>query len=443
MKRVSLLLASLFLVMLFTACGGNPSSVGESSDASGNLLGENDSTTAESTSTTSTVSETTETSTTASEMTTTTTTTATVTETSTTETTATEPVVTSDINIVDIVMQCDGCTLFLADNGDVYMAGFNIFDWSIQYRTPAVIFSGAKSIISEDNTQTISIVGNDNNYYIKGLAPDGTTYDTFTACMSDVDKAGNGLILKMDGSLYIWGSGTPPQLLNNVKDFYGASDSGYALTDSGDLYAWGSVCSSAASQPVCFATDVREAGFVSSDSWYITNSNVLYEVSKKDTYPSPVKVADNVKTANLNTESPAYITIDNKLYMWGYYNSSSYDNLDDWVDTPEFIADNVVQVASWYTNMYLDSSGNLITFGKNQEGSLLGIDQEINYSTEKNVILTGIQKLYFGLTSYAVTTDGDVYAWGGNWCFCAGVGSSPEALKYEEALLVPIKVVFP
>ena len=107
--------------------------------------------------------------------------------------------------------------------------------------------------------------------------------------------------------------------------------------------------------------------------------------------------------------------------------------------SPQKVAVHVVQVGSWYNNVYLDTQGNLITFGSNQSGRL-GTGKDGNYfSKEKNTILTDITKFYYSGCIFAINKAGEVYMWGDNLSFCGGVG---EISDFEYYINTPHKVLF-
>ena len=358
LKRMMIVWFSLLFVLVSTSCGAQR--IGSAATASANTYGDgsenSDTENSHSNSADVSTTESTSITTTTNASTTKSPTTTTSTTKSTSSATTSRSSSTSTIKIVDI-SQSYCRTMFLDSEGTVYFAGRDMFNTSkdLNKSKPVKIFSKAKWICKEeeDSFNILSIVDEKNTYYAMGIAPDGTKYPTFTPIMSDVKKASLGLILKQDNTLYIWGvfkdkyndgsipeldlnAQTPQVLLSDVKEYYGSYLHGYAIKNNGDLYTWGCIKSldNYGFIPIKITSDVREVGAFSSNEWYITNNgSVLYDMPfhkdayyhgdgpEKETIPQPVKIAEGVKTAWLNENSPAYITESDTLYMWGLYNT--------------------------------------------------------------------------------------------------------------------------
>ena len=105
------------------------------------------------------------------------------------------------------------------------------------------------------------------------------------------------------------------------------------------------------------------------------------------------------------------------------------------------------------SSLYIDSEGNLYTFGNNEYGQLgVGekIDEEgdlINFNTPQQIVVGNNEKVVQAgftnsytsslISTYAITESGDLYMWGGN--FNNNLGVDP----YSGAVLSPQKINFP
>lgn len=379
--------------------------------------------------------------------------------------------------IVDISVYNSHSALFLDSNGNVYFLGTELLAPYNVIENPQKIYSNAKQIFigSDDEylSEIIGIVDKNNNYYVKGKkAPDRNGYASFTKIASNVKKAGLGLILKQNNDLYIWGNytdfyntslpelqlnaNTPQLFLEDVKEFIGNYTHGYAITNNGDLYGWGIMVHGIDNFgfiPVKIASNVREVSRFEYLEWFITNNGELYLIPagnnirgigpEIEIFSEPVKCADNIKTACLNTNSPSYITLNDELYMWGLYNTAFQNYGDEdgkgmTMNPPEKVADHILQAYGYYNNMYLNAQGQLITFGGNQSGKLgIGISSGSYFAANKHTVLQNVTKLFYGSSIYVITTTGEVYTWGSNITYSGGEGpgnGQPEHLYSPRAI---------
>lgn len=225
-----------------------------------------------------------------------------------------------------------------------------------------------------------------------------------------------------DGSLFAWGSNQygllglgndaknsekPVYISENIKEVFADDNVTYAVTNNNNLYAWG-------------YNEYGQTG---------TGSNAAY-------INTPTKVnsiTGNIKKIYTIDKSTFALTDDGSVYAWGD-NTNGLLGLgvsDAIVNTPQkitsingFIEDLVVNKLK-FSVFALTADNSLYAWGDNQYGQL-GIENNngiINTPIKVNGINGYIQQIYTGVYStYALTDDNSVYAWGQNQNGQLGLG---------------------
>lgn len=268
---------------------------------------------------------------------------------------------------------CDG--LLLYGNGDVYSVNHarKVTDTTCKYDTYTKMLSNARYIFSYNCN--IVITKSNELYVWGGLMPTEGDNKTPRLLMSDVKSAIYKYIITNNGDLYVYGDfrtkdlntdkyniNNPKKILSNINSVSYDGSTTLALTNNGDLLKWDNVSVSSFiddnSKGLISTTlysGVKTFSSCQSDYCFITNTNDLYccgvftDIYNQDfSYPTPVKVASNVKSVSFIC-SLAYITYDNELYYFG--------------ETPLKIADNIRYVNSYYGAVYIDNNNNLYHCG--------------------------------------------------------------------------------
>ena len=283
----------------------------------------------------------------------------------------------------------------------------------------------------------------------------GTTISTGTRSSFAIDS---------EGYLYAWGDNTRGQLgvgragsrqwqlspirvegLSNVKAVSAGAYHTMAITESGELYAWGrnyfgqlGIGTGGARADISAPTRVTEisgpVAFVSAGSNHtaaITEAGRLYVWGVQTRIgdgqggrgfnPIPQHVMDNVAVVSAGDLHTMAIANDGRLYSWGS-TSAHHGQLGGGGRTPQHIKDNVVAVeAGNNTTLALTSDGFLYVWGLwNVNAMGMGTPSSRHERVMDNV--TAISST--GANFFAIRTDGSLWAWGRNNNGQLGVGTT-------------------
>lgn len=201
------------------------------------------------------------------------------------------------------------------------------------------------------------------------------------------------------GDLYMWGSNeygqlgngtttdsdTPIKIMSNVSSLSLGNVHSAAITKSGDLYMWG----------------YNYYGQLGNGT--TTDSN------------TPVKIMSNIASLCLGSNHSAVVTKSGDLYMWGWnYLRQLGDGTTTDSNTPLKIMSDVSSVSLGdYHSAAITKSGDLYTWGYNGYRQLgNGTTAAISYKPVK--IMSNMASASLGrYHSGAVTESGDLYMWGG------------------------------
>ena len=247
----------------------------------------------------------------------------------------------------------------------------------------------------------------------------------------------------------------------------------YAITEEGDLYAWGSdsvgklgmnVSSTLIPKKVPGISNVKQ---ISTGTKFNSDIHTLAVTEEGDLYAwgynsngelgdgtrtyksKPVKISgiSNVKKAVIGFYCSLAITENGDLYIWGL----NYDGRlglghtnDAIIPTKMTSLSNIVDISSGYGYyMAVASSGDLYTWGSNVTGQLgIGVSgSQYNIETPKKVNgISNVKSVSAG--SYhaaAVTKTGDLYTWGSNSGGQLGDGTGVS--KYSPTKIISISNV--
>lgn len=272
----------------------------------------------------------------------------------------------------------------------------------IIFSISSLFFISACSSSNSSNGGSIIV---DNKTAAKVLISDSTVY-----------------ALLSDGSLFSWGSNDygllgsgnsvvssdkPVYILGNIKDIFTGNDVVFAISNDNSLFAWGN-------------NNFGQTG---------TGNN-----AQSLNIPTKINgITGNIK--NIYTIAGAVFahTDDGSIYAWGD-NANGLLGLgvsDAIVNTPQkitsingIIKDLVVNYNN-FSVFALTEDNSLYVWGNNQNGQL-GIENSNGVTstpTKVNGITGNIKKIYAGdYSTYALTEDSSLYAWGNNQNGQLGLG---------------------
>lgn len=218
--------------------------------------------------------------------------------------------------------------------------------------------------VGTDNASIAVIKDNDSLWMLDKIQK------KFVKIMDDVRTVSVGYhhiaIVKMDGSLWMWGSNTygqlgngtytastePIKIMDNVQSVSLGEVHSAAIKEDGSLWTWGCNFSG-------------QLGIGKLDNGKLPdNSNV------------PIKIMDGVKSVSFGTENGAAIKQDGSLWMWGYDGHGQMgledgDRIITGYDKPIKIMDGVlaVSIGDRYSAA-VKSDGSLWTWGSNKCGKI-------------------------------------------------------------------------
>jgi alpha-tubulin suppressor-like RCC1 family protein len=291
------------------------------------------------------------------------------------------------------------------------------------------------------------------------------------------------------GDLYCWGynefgqvgngqsgvdinQATPVKVLSSVASVTFDKGTAFAVTTSGDLYAWGrnnngQVGNGQSGEGLCQTTPAKvlssvasvkvsvdtTAAIATNGDLYCWGANSMGRVGNgaSTLQATPVKVLSNVASATPGSTSTA-ITTNGDLYCWGYAELGQVGNgkhgLEDRQTTPAKIMSNVASVAQTGTNTAaVTTSGDLYCWGTNDWGHLgIGTISAFEYTPVK--VLSNVASVTLsGINAAAITKTGDLYCWGENGTGKVGNGQSGIAYGGEDPVgesavqTTPLKVL--
>ena len=289
--------------------------------------------------------------------------------------------------------------------------------------------NGNHTFTASYNGQTESTTTTVNNAettaeIVLGTSQSNPDYD-FSSTGEVIQVAAGGshtAAVTKDGDLYMWGYNNygqlgvytnvdknTPVLVNNSTTALPAKSVKYvalggshsaAITKDGSLYIWG-----------------------------CKNYGQLGDGTTTDRY-TPVKIMDNVASANLGDDHSAAITKDGSLYMWGkndcgQLGDGTTDNKTN-KTRPHRVASNVqsVELGDVHTTV-ISKDGGLYTWGYNYYGQLG--NGTTTKSSNPIKIMNDVVSCAGGYNhTVALKKDGTVYTWGRNNCGQLGDGTTTD-----------------
>ncbi len=179
----------------------------------------------------------------------------------------------------------------------------------------------------------------------------------------------------------------------------------FYLKENGDLYVYGFVWGKAYT-PTKLLGNVVAVSREWNRLFAVTADHQLWEADLQGETAIPFKkVAENVKTAGVYGSRNYYITLDDELFMWGTYATGSYAQTDD---APVKYADNVQKAEiDSYGFCYLTNTGDLYRGGMNTEHEINESDR--TYYPTGIKIASRVKDFVYSLTHYYITQNGELH----------------------------------
>lgn len=230
--------------------------------------------------------------------------------------------------------------------------------------------------------------------------------------------------VKKNGDLYAWGNNTsyqmgdgmnvsrmePEKVMEDVVTVAAGGSHAMAIKKDGALYVWGCNSHGQLGLPQDQCDQTNEDG--------------------QPCLSQPTKLMDNVAAISCGQDFSAAVTTNGELYVWGYddFGQLGLGGKTDAKDadgygyqtTPVKVLDGVADVACGFRQhiLALTTDGDVYAWGSNKAGSV-GLSQVDDTKNECQTVpaklMSGIQQIAAGSAhSAALTTDGELYVWGLN-----------------------------
>ncbi len=273
-----------------------------------------------------------------------------------------------------------------------------------------------------------------------------------------------------DGSLYAWGDNyfgelgvgdevnkntpTKVNLPSKIKELITTGLSVYAILEDSSLYVWGKnsygqlgvgdEVNKNTPTKVNLPSKIKELITTGSSVYALMEDSSLYSWGNNDigqlgvgdevnkNTPTKVNLPGKIKEL-ITTGSSVYALMeDSSLYSWGdnYFGELGVgDEVNRNTPTKITGINGKIKdlIINYYSTYVITENGSLYAWGKNERG-ILGVGDEVNRNTPTKVNLPGkIKKLITSFSaSYAILEDGSLYAWGENYYGELGVGSNED-----------------
>lgn len=295
-------------------------------------------------------------------------------------------------------------TVGLKTNGTLWSFGANNFGQLGNGTIDTNTVSEPKEITGVPNGETFTAIAVGGEHTI-ALSKSGKVY-TFGA--SGKGQLGNGSTADNPSLVEISG-------LSNIQKIYAYQNKSFALTNAGELYAWGEG----------FGLIPQKLNFFSGII-DITRGYILSEygtIWSIDDLSQKVPGMKNIVDIAGGADHLIALDIDGKIYGMGgnTYGQVGINGVSSVTDMTEILgADGqpikgVVEVIAGDYNSYLRlQNGDIYSFGKNNNGSL-GLGDTGNISIPTKIDFSNAEVISAGLNnSFAVQSDGTAYSWGAN-----------------------------
>ena len=346
----------------------------------------------------------------------------------------------------------------ITQSGDLYIWGTNASSllgngqtsYKLEQLTPLKVLSNVASVYLEEAA----------GYYHNSIAVITKSGDLYSWGYTGGGQVGNG-----QSGLDVYQT-SPVKILSNVASVKSYDGAVAAVTKSGDLYMWGknnfgqvgngqSGVNVYQTSPVKVLSNVASislnsdsvAALATNGDLYCWGNNWQGRVGNgsSETQTTPVKVLSDVAYANADRVTTA-IKENGDLYCWGYAENGQVGNgmsgIEDRQTTPVKIMENVAMVRTQHSNTAaVTTDGDLYCWGGNEWGQIGNgtlVRQVTPVKVLSNVALLNLE----GVRASAITKNGDLYCWGENGTGKVGNGKSGFN-QYGESIVqtTPIKVL--
>ncbi|MCL1859732.1 MAG: hypothetical protein FWF92_10945 [Oscillospiraceae bacterium] len=292
----------------------------------------------------------------------------------------------------------------------------------------------------------------------------------------------HNLATKNDGSLWAWGwnyygqlgDGTtdrqsiPVKIMDGVMAACAGDNHSLAIKSDGSLWTWGlnnygqlgDGTTEDKLTPIKIMDDVTAVnaggGYslaIKSDgslwTWGLNYYGRLGDGTTEDKL-TPIKIMDDVKEAIAGNKHSLAIKNDGSLWAWGNNNFGSLGDgtigTNESKSTPVKIMDDVIAISAGGQNngdhsFAIKSDGSLWAWGNNSYGQL-GNGEIKDYNPTPVKIMDGVMAISAGdLHSFAIKNDGSLWGWGNNSGGRLGDGTFTIPDKENNDKTTPIKIM--